>query len=624
MGPWLGLRALALLAALIVVVPTASTLAGRIAVHGAVLLAWGPLISWIPAGVAPFGRPVAALTVFTGVVTAWLAGTRRPLRAVLPRLHAVDVLLPVAGGVAAWTAGPLLTVTSPTSALRMLMLGWDNASHFTMFYQQRFTATAPPFLAPPADGSRWYFDTYPQLYHSLLASLTGLVYGPAAGSPQQELLRYAHVTGAVFVAVTVIVVAALLALPQVRRSGTAAAAAAAVSVSVLAGCPGAQLLVDGHLSFIVACAAVIVIPVLAAQGAAPSPLLRIAAVAGLLAATASWLLLLPAAVAAACWPLSADLRTLRDRKALLAAASVFLVAAAALVCYIASVFLGAPAGAATLDKSGGSVTPTTLSLIITIAAAVAVGLAACEKARGSGRRRSVTGPLYLGLAVTCGISLAALYLYQKQSAGVVSYYFFKLGAGLQLVLIVTAVPVLADLAALRPSRALPPGRRGAGRVVAAVAVTAASAVGLGYVVSDISDSFVAPAYGWMTTSHRQLSEAARTGRSSSAEHLLAAAAVVSQGTAFRTTYVAGRADDLDNPGLTNFWFHAMTASVTSNTFGSTGALGRTGTRPGQPSPAGAIAGLLSAKADALVVTDIQVPPEVAGRYVGTARLRVMP
>ena len=49
----------------------------------------------------------------------------------------------------------------------MLTAGWDHASHFSMYLEQRATGTAP-FMPPAADPSGAYFEHYPQWFHSLL------------------------------------------------------------------------------------------------------------------------------------------------------------------------------------------------------------------------------------------------------------------------------------------------------------------------------------------------------------------------------------------------------------------------------------------------------------------------
>ena len=64
----------------------------------------------------------------------------------------------------------------------MLTAGWDHASHFSMYLEQRATGTAPPFMPPAADPSGAYFEHYPQWFHSLLAMLAEVAYGPVAAA----------------------------------------------------------------------------------------------------------------------------------------------------------------------------------------------------------------------------------------------------------------------------------------------------------------------------------------------------------------------------------------------------------------------------------------------------------
>lgn len=480
----------------------------------------------------------------------------------------------------------------------MLLIGWDNASHFAMFFMHRVHGVAPPLTPPSPDASPWYFSNYPQLHHSLLGLIAELGYGSVPGGAPEELLRYTRVTAVLFVALTVVMVAAVLQLPEIRYSRGVAIVSVIVVWSLVLGAPGAPMLLDGHISFLESAIATGMIGLLAVGLRDEHPVLLLAVLGALLVVVAQWLLLLPVALVAAAGPAwGAVVRPRCRRPPGIFAVVLIGVGVAGLCTFIAGTYLGSAVGEH-LTLEGGVFSTVPASAVVVPLAGVAV---ACALLRRSAALRSTSqcslsarrirrGSWILGALSVVGLAgCLALATFQLVSGGSLTYYFWKLSVGVQTAVILTAIPpVAANLLTIRrfeESRARTPSPAVSHRVrsgLAAGAVVGASTLGLGF----SARLEVLPSVIWPITANQRLQEAG--GNTTGASRILTAAALV-PGTAStqagdsrapqppepaslagpaaaNTTLVATLPDD-PNSSLANAWFHALTVSRTNATAG---------------------------------------------------------
>ena len=122
-----------------------------------------------------------------------------------------------------------------------------------------------------------------------------------SGDPSEELVRYAQLEWLVFVAIAVLVTAALLqALPRVTTT-VFLVPGLVVTWSLVLGVPGSLALLQGHLGFLLAASAPAVIFLLSVPGNRLRAVTWVA-IGGLVVLAASWTLLLPFALVTAAYP----------------------------------------------------------------------------------------------------------------------------------------------------------------------------------------------------------------------------------------------------------------------------------------------------------------------------------
>jgi len=543
--------AVSLAVLLVVLAPTADSLSRRVAINLTLALCWAPLLAWMPHGLAPGGRAAVGLAVALGAAAAAVSCRgASPWSRLLPSTQPRDISLLFAGLTAAWVAGPLHAARTPEQALAMLNAGWDHASHFSMYLEQRATGTAPPFMPPAADSSGAYFEHYPQWFHSLLAMLAEVAYGPVAGAVPEELVRYATLQWVVFVIVAVLTTSAVVqALPS-RVGLPTHVAAVLCSWSLVLAVPGAINLLQGHLSFLVSAVAPALIALLVTRRLAVPSLPAAAAICGLIVVSAAWLLVVPLALVAAAGPLYRLGRSPRPR--VRAAVGGMLAVALSISALLAWVSIGSP-----VDEhitADGPVVATALPWVVGIPTAVLLlGLVAVRRNRLNTTHDLV---VLLALAATGLAQFVGLGVYQVVTAGQLTYYFWKMSLAVQVVVLLVAIPVLAH-EALRLRKAQErtgdASRRRLFSLAAVTVLVPALGLGVGLRTSAL------PSVVWLTGFSDALAQRSRA--TGPAEDLLRWSRSVPPSEAVNVTVLATRPGDL-SPAYTDQWFHSLTRTRT--------------------------------------------------------------
>lgn len=440
-----GAPAMVLSLLLMVVIPSAATLSGRLVVNGSVLLGWVPLLWWTALPLGDIGRIGLLLALAVGSLTAWiLAGPapRTRVRRLAPRVAAVDLMPAAAALIAAWTTWPLLTSTSADRTLSALMrLGWDHCAHFGMVMLARSEGAVSAMLGPAPDGTPWVGSDYPQHFHATMSALAELISGPGAGDPAAELVRYGRDAALLQVLTVVLLTAGLAHLPALRRRPAVAWPLAAAVVAAFLFGPGAVALASGWGNFVLACAAAALALLLAVSMTGRWTPWNALVLGGLVVATVhGWALLAPLAAAAVLVALvpfrRSRLPASGSRSATIALVVVIVLAASAVV---APMLLGG--GGASLLTVGGSFPVSLAQLLVVSLAAMAAGLTAFLLRRGTD-----DGAKGLALLAVPGTGLALLGLLAAYLAGTpagLTYYFSKLALGATLIGVVAAAAAIA-------------------------------------------------------------------------------------------------------------------------------------------------------------------------------------
>lgn len=463
---------------LVLLVPTSRDLCRRILLAGCLLLGWVPLLWWVPLPVGAAGRVTIGLALLAGALGAWVGWAERPLRRaarLLPRPRAVDLLVPVTVGAGLVELQNWLQVKTARQTLGMLMSGWDNSAHFSMVHMIRRNGVTTDVLAAPPGGGTWQFDSYPQGFHAVIATLIEVLVGPAQGDLGAELLAYSQAVALLVIALTTMLVAGFCALPALRRRPAVAVPVAAFAAAVLYVGPGATSIQGGIGNFTMACALVVAAALIAVPQPRVFAPLPLAALGGAVVGIASsWVLLLVLAapvVAALLVPLG---RRRWSASWLRVVLSVLLVLAVLGCLWRTLVVISRVRAASPLTLTGG-VPPVNLGL----AAAAAIGVAGTcllvrRGATGSARPTwmRVTA-LVLVPVVAVGVSVG-LVLVQIDANGKATYYGLKFMLGAEIVLLLLLAIPLAHLLGRRPAgpRSVLGSVRGfAGSVLVALAAT---------------------------------------------------------------------------------------------------------------------------------------------------------
>lgn len=521
---------------LLALVPTASRFSRRLAVNLALSAGWLPLAMWLPASWLPVGQGAAVVLIGTGVVAA--LAVAQPHR-VLPRLRRRDGLVAVGGLLAAWVARPLRAPSGSAEALSLLTLGWDNASHFSMFLEQRLAAVAPPFLPPPVDGSGWFFQHYPQWFHSGLAVAADVSTG-AAGSAASELVHYAQLQWVAFVAIAVFATSTVLQALE-RVDGLRVVAAAICVWSLVIAVPGGPNLLQGHLNFLLAALAPVAI-LLLTMTSEPPRVTEWVAVCGLVVIAAAWMLVLPLAIVST-WGAWQRARRIGGRSARTVVVGAAMMAAAISGFHVLT-SLGSPAAEhVTSDGPVVSVSPWLTWVVLVGAVALT---AVWTRRPGS----PVDPRLLLAFTTTALALTAGVGAFQLWSDGEVTYYFWKVSLAMVVAVLLT---VLA--AGMNRGRGAGADVDGWRRLVPATALVVAGVLGLGLFLQGVP----APSATWALNLPSLLAERQRDTRQ--AEFLLRTTEGLTPEEAATLRLIMTREGDL-NAGYAQQWFHGLSSART--------------------------------------------------------------
>lgn len=220
-GHLYGLWVLALFALMLVLVPVSKHMSGRILWTLTVIFGFVPLLWWIPIDLPQNSRSTGLFALVAAVVAfsaLWSAFTPGGLRRIVPQFRSVDFVpaLAAAGGIFVFWHG--LTVRRFEDAMALLLMSWDNASHFDIFHMQRVQGTVVPLAGLAPDGSRWALSDYPQGFHSLLVLVTEMSRPISSGDWEADVVNFANFTAVMNIAVIVLVVVAVCSIPALRRA----------------------------------------------------------------------------------------------------------------------------------------------------------------------------------------------------------------------------------------------------------------------------------------------------------------------------------------------------------------------------------------------------------------------
>ncbi|MHA7303495.1 hypothetical protein [Pseudarthrobacter sp. MDT1-22] len=348
-----------------------------------------------------------------------------------------------------WAVKSFLSVRSFEQALLLLTQSWDFAPHFNMYNMIRNHGAVIAVLPAAPDGGPWSAATYPQGFHSLVATLAEVVAGGQAGDAGQEVVLFCRLIGIVSVLGTLLVVAGLTALPVFRRNFFVTLPLVAIVATAWIVGPGAIPVFGAFPNFglgvalSVACIALVQLrrvihPVLASS----------VLIFALIGVAHGWILLLvlclPSVVVYG-WHLFQHRmqlgRSLWAFHAVLA--SLGGAALVAAVWQVRSMSAGE-----VLTTNGGIALADTGVAVLCIIANAFVALAFYSRRKvGSveARHGTLTSLHVLATPLFAAALLAGLAVFQFTHAGIVTYYFHKSFLAVEILAIVCTVIGAAEL-----------------------------------------------------------------------------------------------------------------------------------------------------------------------------------
>jgi hypothetical protein len=456
-GPGLLVAAL-----LVLLVPTSREISRRILLAGCLVLGWSPLLWWWDLPVGGLGRATLGLAAVAGALGGWVGSGAHPgqrARRLLPRVRAVDVLVPMSVALGAVVLRPWLEAKSAAQTLGLLMAGWDNSAHFSMVHMIRRFGVSVDSLAPPLSGETWQFASYPQGFHAVVATVIELMVGPSQADLGTELLAYARAVALLLIVATAMLVAGFCALPVLRRRPGIAAPVAAFVTAVFVFGPGANAIDGGFGNFAVACVLVVAIALVGVPMARVLSPLHLAAMGGAVVGIAAGWALLLALAAPALLIIVLPLRRHRWSASPARLIASVAVGLAVLGCLVRTVIVIARVQVDNPLVLTGGIVPPDLGLVVasilaTSGACLMMGRGSTGLAgRGPGPRAAALGAVPLVGAVVA----TALIVMQIRSSGSVTYYGLKFMTGLEIVLLailmIPSVYILARRKQRRPTEA---------------------------------------------------------------------------------------------------------------------------------------------------------------------------
>ena len=472
LGSGVGATALTLLAAtrpgpalvavaaiVLVAVPTARHLSGRLFTTSVLVAGGLVLLGWLP--VAGPGVVALGLALTAGLVTGWAVAREDRPRLLVPQVRPVDLVPVGAGLVTTAVVSSWLRLTDGATVVATLLGGYDNSAHVAMVLTKRIAGLPTDLLAAAPGGETWKFADYPQGYHAIVAAIMETLAGPTPGPVAAELVTLLRAQSLVLVAVAVALAAGLAALPALRDRPLIVLPLATTTVVAFVLGTGREAVLHGFANFLLAAAAAGAVAMAVAERDRVLDPRRLATVGALLVVVAhTWIpmlaVALPMALALVLPPRRSDWRAPR-RDLVLSLAVVALTALAGLRA--AFVLMSLSAGAVFVIPGAFVALARPLEFgMILLALAVALALPRPGQ--------------WLALGPGVGF-LAVLVLggYQWSASGALSYYFDKLLLGARLAsLVVLAVAIGLHLARVRADRRAP---------VTGLAAALAASLGIG-------------------------------------------------------------------------------------------------------------------------------------------------
>jgi len=564
-GPSAGL----LLLVILVAVPSSPYLSRRLALNGSLLLGWSPVLWWVhwPMAVNHGGAVLgvgAAALAFHAVSRpqgSWAA------RRFLPTCRPADFLIPLSGLAAFIVVSRLALAQSARQVLTILLGGFDNGPHFGMYLMLRTHGATLDALGNAPDGSPWIYASYPQGFHTVVATFTDLFAGhPATGS--QELVTYAHGVAVVVSFTMMVLSAALLSLPGLRERPLIALGSVLILCGAFLWQPGLNTLTDGFANFWVGAAAIATALMLSVSSRRSSPVLEATAVGGLIILSAhSWIPLALFGGPAALAVMSRGDGPAQDLRARIRVV-VPLALAALGSLWAAHAIIGGGIKVQNVVEAAGPIhaAPPLFPVGLLFVSLYLFGChrlltrkfghQALKSASWRKVRLLALTPVLASLLV--GLLLAA----QLRTIGTTSYYLVKVIMGCDLVL----AAVVAAVGGMLAAQVVPVRARqftGATQALGAVVITALVVAGaaLGAVPR------VAPAVAGKDSAGTKMLVP------SMAAHILGASRGESTDEALRTEYVAMGVGHARFVEITDVWYHALTCSASRAVAHRTGAVG---------------------------------------------------
>ncbi|WP_104089470.1 hypothetical protein [Arthrobacter sp. GMC3] len=565
LGLLYGFWILGALGVMLVLIPVSKHLAGRMLWALTVIFGFVPLLWWLPFEWPQSSRSTALLAAVTAVVVFFavrvsfkLGGVRR----LLPEFRLLDAVpfLFSLGGIFVFWHG--LMVRQVEDALALMLMSWDNASHFDIFHMQRNYGTVIPLLGAAPDGSKWSLNDYPQGFHSVLVLLTELARPRPVGDGAADVVNFVNFTAVANVLVVVLVVSAVCSLPALRANPRVG-----IPVAVLVGSGwlfgfGALASMHGFSNFVFTTALVVAGIILShTMTRIIDPIAFVAMGACVAAIVQNWVplivLLVPSILAVLF--ISPGRRWRASGREIVVVAGVTLLVGVAAATAAGQILAIQPAGV--LFASGGvpEANLGTLIAILTVLGAASLIFGAQSPVSSEIRRtRWSISAVWVGLLVACGMAVA-----QLSKNGALSYYLQKFAIALALV----GVVALAFVASGSLSRSPKVGEQmSASRSTRTIAVSLLLSVG-----ASQAFGFILPLkdIGMAPTSHAGIewdNQRKTLATGSPAAQRLIRAVEKSSGLQGPVMYLTTNPSTVD-PVLAQQWFDGLRGNYTNLGYG---------------------------------------------------------
>jgi hypothetical protein len=553
-----GLVPLGMVTCLLCACPVSPFLAPRICVAGLLALGWTPLTYFLP-WPSPVDHGAALVACGIGGLAGWVfhgPNVRVRLSGLLPRIHAVDALPLVSALVSIFALRRWLTAGTAQQALSILLSGYDNSSHVSMFVLVRHRERMLDLSGTGPDGAPWYFANYPTGFHGVAAATADLLGFSSTAGPEQTV-AYLRSVSFIVVLCVVVLTASLCSVPRLRERPASLVPSASFATCAFVLGPGATTLADGFAPFWYAVALVSALLISFAWLPSLSPIVYAAVVGGVAVGVAnSWApltIFVAPVVIALLWASRARGRggfvyEPGKRKALA------LVVLLALVGTVrpAFILMTTVSPRVVAEASGGFSPPAPIPLIVLLSLTLLLFQRYVRPRAALGVPASGTDIWWAPLALVAVLGLVAalaLIVAQLLTRGSLGYYFFKYVTGFELIL----VGLLSLLAAVRLAAL-------SSRLRLTVALVALPlAIGLAVVLQPARDA------GWSAlTSESRVGTGAFT---SGAERRLVTRGIVDATAGAdpvrnrRILLIAPASDQ--HAFLTQAWFMALTGSWTT-------------------------------------------------------------